>query len=272
MSSWYFVKNGERVGPLERAELDARVRSGEVGSETLVWTVGMGAWMRAGAVTELGLPPPPPRPADADGRGAREADEVEEEEGNATARYATEAEPMDAERMLRERLEQATVRGGGMDYAGFGVRLAAKLVDLVIFYGMGLIVQGVVAAVGFDGVVPHMLDDWEEWARFALIAGPINLVVVLAYSVYFIRRYEATPGKRLLGLRVVRADGGRVGVGRVIGRHFAEQVSTLTFFAGYVMAAFDEEKRTLHDMMCGTRVVRGPREDETAKSETEDGR
>ena len=269
MSSWYYVKDGERIGPIGRGQLDARVAAGEVNAETLVWTVGMGAWMRAGAVTELGLPPAPLRPP-----SARDTDEQEDEERELGAEMFAPVRADDdegradlarAERDLRERIEHAEGRargvGGAVVYAGFGVRLAAKLVDLVIFYGMGLIVQGVVAAVWFDGVVPHMLEDWEGWTRFALVAGPINLAVVLAYSVYFILRHEATPGKRLLGLRVVRTDGARLGAGRVIGRHFAEQISTLTFFAGYVMAAFDEQRRTLHDMICDTRVVQGPRED-----------
>jgi uncharacterized RDD family membrane protein YckC len=61
---------------------------------------------------------------------------------------------------------------------------------------------------------------------------------------------------------VVRADGGRVGTARVVGRYFAETLSTIIFFAGYVMAAFDDEKRSLHDYLCDTRVVIGERETE----------
>jgi uncharacterized RDD family membrane protein YckC len=60
----------------------------------------------------------------------------------------------------------------------------------------------------------------------------------------------------------VRADGGRLGGWRAFARYWAEQVTGLTFFAGYVMAAFDEEKRALHDFICDTRVVRGERLDD----------
>ena len=41
---------------------------------------------------------------------------------------------------------------------------------------------------------------------------------------------------------------------RAIGRHFSEWLSSILFI-GYIMAAFDEEKRALHDRICGTRVV-----------------
>ncbi len=261
MSSWYFVKDGERNGPLRREELNARIAEGAVTGDTLVWTVGMSAWIRAGAVTELGLPPPLPTRRDR----AEDADEQDDAERLKTrveteAAYAT-CVPA-ASGMTSATRRPAAASAHAPVFAGFRIRFAAKIVDLVILYGIGLIVQGAVAALFFDGIVPLMLEDWERWTRFTLIAAPINVSIVLAYTVYFIRRHEATPGKRLLGLRVVRADGGRVGVGRVIGRYFAEQLSGLVFLVGYVMAAFDEEKRTLHDYLCGTRVVRGPREQE----------
>lgn len=102
--------------------------------------------------------------------------------------------------------------------------------------------------------------DWSQIWRLLAIVAPINILIALAYTVYFMARHEATPGKLILGLRVVRADGSRLSVGRIVGRFFAEMLSGVIFFTGYVMAAFDERKRTLHDILCDTRVVKGPRE------------
>lgn len=239
-SSWYFVREGERVGPIPREELDARIAEGAVHGATLVWRPGMSAWAKACEMGELGVPPPldpPPLPpmiplpvAPSDGVMPR-----------ATASPAS-----------------------GLEFAGFWVRLAAKMIDGLILYGFAVLVERIVARVAFGGVVP-LPPDWAGWLNFMSISAPINVVIVLAYSVYFMARHEATPGKRLLGLRVIRADGGRVGTLRVIGRYFAEQVSGIVFLAGYVMAAFDEEKRSLHDLMCDTRVVKGPREPEARK-------
>ena len=58
MSTWFFVRDGQRNGPIGRAELDERIAEGAVDAGTLVWRTGMAAWAPAGSVPELGLPPP----------------------------------------------------------------------------------------------------------------------------------------------------------------------------------------------------------------------
>jgi uncharacterized RDD family membrane protein YckC len=59
-----------------------------------------------------------------------------------------------------------------------------------------------------------------------------------------------------LKLRVVRADGSPVGYGLAAGRYLSKILSALILLIGYIMAAFDEQKRALHDRICDTRVVR----------------
>ena len=75
------------------------------------------------------------------------------------------------------------------------------------------------------------------------------------YSAIFIGKYGATPGKMACGLRVVQPDGSKVGYGRAFGRGCAEILSRMICSIGYIMAAFDPEKRALHDRMCSTRVI-----------------
>jgi uncharacterized RDD family membrane protein YckC len=43
---------------------------------------------------------------------------------------------------------------------------------------------------------------------------------------------------------------------RAFGRHFAKYLSAMILGIGYFMAAFDDQRRTLHDRICETRVVR----------------
>ena len=69
-------------------------------------------------------------------------------------------------------------------------------------------------------------------------------------------KYQATLGKMALSLKVISADTPQLSYGRCVGRFFAEWLSTLVLFIGYIIAGFDEEKRTLHDHICGTRVVK----------------
>src|SRR5262249_33700407 len=75
------------------------------------------------------------------------------------------------------------------------------------------------------------------------------------YEIFFLGKYGATPGKMVCKLRVVSADGTRFGYGRAAGRTFAEMLSGMICYIGYIMVAFDGEKRALHDHICSTRVV-----------------
>lgn len=76
------------------------------------------------------------------------------------------------------------------------------------------------------------------------------------YTIFFNGRYGATPGKMACKLRVVTADGQPIGYGRATGRFFAEILSGIICNIGYIIAAFDDQKRSLHDHICSTRVIR----------------
>jgi uncharacterized RDD family membrane protein YckC len=56
-------------------------------------------------------------------------------------------------------------------------------------------------------------------------------------------------------IKVVRTDGSKVGYGLATGRFFATWLSYLICYIGVIMVGFDQEKRALHDRICGTRVV-----------------
>jgi len=56
-------------------------------------------------------------------------------------------------------------------------------------------------------------------------------------------------------LKVVMEDGGPVSYGRATGRFFAEILSGMVCYIGYIIAGFDSQKRSLHDHICSTRVI-----------------
>ena len=79
----------------------------------------------------------------------------------------------------------------------------------------------------------------------------------IVFATYFIGRFAATPGKMICGLKVVTPDGaGSVSYARAAGRHLSEYISMIILAIGYIMAAFDSEKRALHDRICNTRVIK----------------
>jgi uncharacterized RDD family membrane protein YckC len=69
-------------------------------------------------------------------------------------------------------------------------------------------------------------------------------------------KYGATPGKMALGLRIVSSSGEPVTYVKALARFFAEMVSAIICYIGYIMAAFDEQRKALHDQICDTRVIR----------------
>jgi uncharacterized RDD family membrane protein YckC len=149
---------------------------------------------------------------------------------------------------------------GPFGYGGFWRRFWAKIIDSIILKVVGVLLNMLVALAlfgtfnYFSGVDPDALG--RRGLLFTLITTGVGIVANLLYYWFFLARYAATPGKLAFGLKVVRSDGSALSTGRIIGRFFAEWLSSLTIGIGYIMAAFDDEKRTLHDRLCDTRVIR----------------
>lgn len=86
------------------------------------------------------------------------------------------------------------------------------------------------------------------------VDGLLVLVVpVLYFVVGHIR--GGTPGKALVGLRVVDPDQRRPGLRRGLLRAAASLVTLLTGGLGYLTGYVDSRSRTLHDIFSGTEVV-----------------
>jgi len=60
-----------------------------------------------------------------------------------------------------------------------------------------------------------------------------------------------TPGKRLMGVRVVRADGERLRFGNALRRELANVISGILFLS-YLWILFDNRRRGFHDKLAGT--------------------
>lgn len=138
----------------------------------------------------------------------------------------------------------------GMRYGGFWMRFAAVFIDGII---VGLAQMLITVPLGMV-----LGTSSSSSAAFGLM-GLIYLIMFglrIAYDGYFVATKGATPGKQILGLKVVRADGGPIPMGRSFGRAAAKVLlGAITFGIGYIIAAFDKDKRALHDMICDTRVV-----------------
>ena len=136
-----------------------------------------------------------------------------------------------------------------MIYAGFWIRFSASVVDFLVSM---LFFVPVIALAGMG---------WERLYNDGVAAGigliANALVGWLYYALFESSRWQATPGKRLLELRVTDLFGNRTSFGQASGRDFSKIFSSLIFGIGYLMAAFTEKKQCLHDKVASTLVLRG---------------
>lgn len=92
----------------------------------------------------------------------------------------------------------------------------------------------------------------------ATVLPPLLLAALLAlawFALFEASPWQATPGKRLLGLRVVDASGARIGPARAAARHLAGALSWLTLNLGHLLALAPPARQALHDRIAGTRVL-----------------
>lgn len=69
--------------------------------------------------------------------------------------------------------------------------------------------------------------------------------------------WQATPGKRWCGIYVIRTNGALITLKFAMIRWFARFMSWFTFCLGFLLVAFSREKVSMHDAICGTRVIYG---------------
>lgn len=164
------------------------------------------------------------------------------------------------------------IHGGTYELSGWWRRVGATLIDglilmvpfiplmLIVFAMFGLSLTGDSDAASGAGLFATFI------AFFVLIC--LYAVVALIYAPYFMSKWDgATPGKRAVGIRVVRAEGLPMTFGYAAYREVVIKqllfgiANAFTFglasLADYLWPLWDSEQRALHDIIVNTRVVRG---------------
>ncbi|MBL0286160.1 MAG: RDD family protein [Bacteroidetes bacterium] len=67
---------------------------------------------------------------------------------------------------------------------------------------------------------------------------------------------QATIGKQLMNMKVVDKNGFRLTPANALIRNLSKIHFCFILFIGYLMAAFDAQKQSLHDKIAGTFVVK----------------
>ena len=238
--SWYFVDNEEKIGPLEDAEFHELVSRGRISDDTLVWQKGMREWEPYENVMVIKI-----------------SVQIPESAPEGTAEFSPDSLLSPLPDDLSDLANTRAVPGAsiGLHYAGFGSRFMARIID-------GFVVGGIFAVlgVGMALLLASMgaADPNAAQGAGVVIVITFNMLALglpIVYNAFFVIRSGATPGKKAMGLKVVLPSGCNVSTGQAWGRAFADLLSQMTMCLGYLLVVFDEEKRALHDHICGTRVI-----------------
>lgn len=141
--------------------------------------------------------------------------------------------------------------------AGIVTRLAAAVVDAIILFAC---LRG---TVWFFEAAARVLRRFAPPVDLPTVLLAIAPVLVAAYHVLFWRLGGQTPGKWLLGVKVVAQGGGRLTLLRAIVRVVGYLLSALPLYFGFLWI-LGPRRRGWHDLLAGTEVVyvsrRGPPE------------
>jgi uncharacterized RDD family membrane protein YckC len=80
-------------------------------------------------------------------------------------------------------------------------------------------------------------------------------LISLLYFTLMTSKKGQTLGKMAFNIKVVDAEGNPPAFGPSLGRWFSYLLSGVILYIGYIMAGFTKEKKALHDLIAGTRVV-----------------
>ncbi len=151
----------------------------------------------------------------------------------------------------RSRAEYATAARAGQP-AGFWPRLGAYVIDALILMIPMWILMTIIGKILWSSL--------NSMAMITTISLVFNLVFMAASIAYFVigwSRFGTTVGKAILGLYVIDEQTGQPpSVGKAFLRLVGYMVSSIILYIGFLMILFQDDRKGLHDMIAGTRVVK----------------
>ncbi len=212
--------DGAEYGPAPLGELRSWIRDGRVAAMTKVWRSDLSIWSPADRYTEL------------------------------------------LEDLARLNAAAAAAADRVLPPAGFWARMAAFIIDHILIAIIFLAVWTPIAGPRHWQMpdLPQTLTDasWHQyrdqldlWMNKAV---PIFYPIFLLYDVLLNGRFGATIGKMAIRAKITKLDGSPIGYNRALLRWLAARLSDFFFF-GYILIGLRADKRGLHDLLAGTKVV-----------------
>lgn len=229
--NYHISRNGQQTDGLTELDIRTRLNNGELSPNDLCWAEGMSEWKPVGAVFSTTQAPAafpssmPPAPS-----------------LNPYAPPQAELRPLAA---------------GGAPLAGLGQRLGAALVDGL--FGGIIAIPFIIASAMMDGMDPDLGDSIPSTAMALMGVGGVLALVLIIYNLMLLSTKGQTIGKKILGIRITnyQNDGNPGFVKAVLLRVIVNGVIGFIPLYGLIdiCCIFGQERRCIHDVIAGTRVV-----------------
>ena len=146
-------------------------------------------------------------------------------------------------------------------YGGFWIRFLALIIDWILIrvaIAPLLFILGLQHLPWFSRFDHHI--DIDDIIVMVTTVSSAMMIMFCAHWLYEAlmtsSSWQATVGKRVLNLKVTDDFGNRISFGRATARYFSKILSGMILCIGFIMAAFTDRKKALHDMIAGTVVVK----------------
>lgn len=146
------------------------------------------------------------------------------------------------------------------EYAGFGIRLLASIIDSILIALITLPAMSLVYS--------------SFWETEQLVLGPLDIIInyifpFIAIILFWVYK-GATPGKMALKLTIVDEKTGKIPrLKQSIGRYFAYILATLPLCLGFLWIIWDNKKQGWHDKLAKTVVIRKIKSEKVSFSQKE---
>lgn len=225
-------RQGERHGPYQEEQVQEWLRSGQLSPDDLGWYDGLADWQPLSVLFPQDKPAPPPSPY-----------------GPPPLQHPASVTP-------------------GFDYAGFWQRFGAWVIDLIILMIPSMIVM---YALGGMEAYRHLLERlqagtdmseaFRDYAAATETSSLASLLITFLYYTFFeASKWQATPGKLALRLRVTNLQGQRISIGRSAARNvvrLSAAIFGLIPVICYLAITWTQRKQGLHDLWASTYVLNG---------------
>jgi uncharacterized RDD family membrane protein YckC len=154
-----------------------------------------------------------------------------------------------------------------VEYAGFWLRFVAYIIDGVIS-GLAFLVlliplfilTGAGAALGRISSGEDISSDAATLLGLSFLFGFFGIIFLVSWLYHALSEsssWQATPGKKMLNLKVTDMTGRPISFGRASGRFFAKIITgMIPLMIGYIIAGFTDKKQAIHDMIASCLVLR----------------